>query len=263
MHDALTFTSGQIEAWIGTFVWPLTRIITMFMVAPIFSGKLVPARVRIVLGVAVTVVIVPTLPPVAGIDPLSVAGVIVIAQQMLIGAAMGFAVQLVFSALLVAGQFVALTMGLGFASMVDPQNGVQVPLLSQYYVTIATLLFLVMNGHLALIAMLANSFHTMPVGVEGITRIDLWHLVGWAEQMFGGAVLIGLPAVSALLMVNVAFGVITRAAPQMNIFSVGFPITLLLGFVVIFLTLPDLVAQTDRLLGSAFGLMHSFGVAGH
>lgn len=263
MHHVLTFTSGQIDTWVGTFVWPLTRVMAMFMVAPIFSGRLVPARIRIVLGVAVTIVLVPTLPRVVGVDPLSIMGVLVIAQQLLIGAAMGFAVQLVFSALLVAGQFVAMTMGLGFASMVDPQNGVQVPMLSQYYVTIATLLFLVMNGHLALIAMLANSFHVMPVGVQGITRIDLWHLVDWAEQMFGGAVLIGLPAVSALLMVNIAFGVITRAAPQMNIFSVGFPITLMLGLVIILLTLPDLVSQTDRLLGSAFGLMQSFGAAGH
>ncbi|MGA7800585.1 MAG: flagellar biosynthetic protein FliR [Gammaproteobacteria bacterium] len=262
MHETVTFTSAQINSWVGAFVWPLTRITTMFLVAPIFGGRLVPMRVRLVLGLAITVVVVPGLAPVAAPDPLSAAGVAVTVQQILIGAAMGFALQLVFSALVVGGQFVAVSMGLGFASMIDPQNGVQVPVLSQYYVTIATLLFLVMNGHLALIAVLVNSFHTMPIGIDGITRVDMWRLVAWTGQMFGGAVLIGLPAVSALLMVNVAFGVITRAAPQMNIFGVGFPITMLLGFVIILVTLPNLAPQLNHMLASGFALMSSFGTAG-
>lgn len=262
MLESVTFSSGQINSWVGTLIWPLTRITTMFMVAPVFGGRLVPVRARVILGLAITVLVIPSLPPITAPDPLSLPGLAVTVQQILIGATMGFALQLVFQALVIGGQFVAVSMGLGFASMVDPQNGIQVPVLSQYYVTIATLLFLTMNGHLALIGVLVNSFHTMPVGVEGVTRMDLWHLVGWASQMFGGAVLIGLPAVAALLMVNITFGVITRAAPQMNIFGVGFPITMLLGFVIILATVPNLAPQLNHLLESAFGLMNGLGTAG-
>jgi len=235
------------------------RIGMMFTVAPIFGGRLVPVRARLMVALAVTWVVVPSLPPPPAVDPISVRGLLITLQQLLIGAAMGFALQLVFAALVVGGQVVAMSMGLGFASMVDPQNGVQVPVLSQYYVAVATLLFLAMNGHLALIGVLMDGFHAMPVGASGIGAAGYWNLVAWAGHMFSGAVLIALPAVSALLMVNIAFGVITRAAPQLNIFAVGFPVTMLIGFVVILTTLPSMLPQLSRLVTSSFALMGGFG----
>ncbi|HKK13120.1 MAG TPA: flagellar biosynthetic protein FliR [Gammaproteobacteria bacterium] len=255
----MTVTSGQLADWIGAFFWPLMRIGMMFTVAPIFGGRLVPVRARLMVALAVTWVVVPSLPPPPAVDPISVQGLLISVQQLLIGAAMGFALQLVFAALVVGGQVVAMSMGLGFASMVDPQNGVQVPVLSQYYVAVATLLFLAMNGHLALIGVLMDGFHAMPVGASGIGAAGYWNLVAWAGHMFSGAVLIALPAVSALLMVNIAFGVITRAAPQLNIFAVGFPVTMLIGFVVILVTLPSMLPQLSHLVTSSFALMGGFG----
>ncbi|MBI5461473.1 MAG: flagellar biosynthetic protein FliR, partial [Gammaproteobacteria bacterium] len=196
------------------------------------------------------------------IDPLSGAGVLVSAQQLLIGLLLGFLLQMVFTALMIAGHAIATGMGLGFASMVDPQNGVNVPVIGQYYVTVATLLFLALDGHLLLISVLADSFHSMPVAVDGVSRQSLWDVVAWGSRMFAGGVLIAIPAVTALLMTNIAFGVITRAAPQLHIFNIGFPITLALGFVVMFLSLPELVPQFGDLLGEAFDMIKGLGPAG-
>lgn len=258
----MLFTTAQIAGWIGDFLWPLMRVAMMLAVAPIFGGRLVPMRVRLVLAVLITWVLVPVIPAAPAVDPLSPAGVLVTAQQLLIGLILGFMLQLVFSALMIAGHTVAMGMGLGFASMVDPQNGVQVPVVGQYYVTFASLLFLALNGHLALIGVLADSFHSLPVAVDGISRQTLWDVAVWGSRMFAGGLLIAIPAVTALLLTNIAFGVITRAAPQLNIFGVGFPLTLTLGFVIMMFTLPALVPQFTDLLGDAFGVLGALGGGG-
>ncbi len=258
----MLFTTAQIAGWIGDFLWPLMRVAMMLGVAPIFGGRLVPMRVRLVLAVLITWVLVPVIPAAPAVDPLSPAGVLVTAQQLLIGLILGFMLQLVFSALMIAGHTVAMGMGLGFASMVDPQNGVQVPVVGQYYVTFASLLFLALNGHLALIGVLADSFHSLPVAVDGVSRQTLWEVAVWGSRMFAGGLLIAIPAVTALLLTNIAFGVITRAAPQLNIFGVGFPLTLTLGFVIMMFTLPALVPQFTDLLGDAFVVLGGLGGLG-
>ncbi|HDJ86363.1 MAG TPA: flagellar biosynthetic protein FliR, partial [Chromatiales bacterium] len=141
--------------------------------------------------------------------------------------------------------------------------GVQVPVLSQFYSITATLLFLALNGHLLLIQVLAASFHALPVGPVGLSRADLWRLAGWGSQMFAGAIAIALPALLSLILVNLAFGMVTKAAPQMNIFAVGFPVTILVGFVLILVTLPALGDQFQSISSSAFVLLSRlFGVGG-
>lgn len=257
----MLFTTTQIAAWIGDFMLPFLRVGMMFMVAPIFGGRLVPIKVRVILALAVTWVLLPVIPAAPAVDPISAAGVLIIVQQLLIGLVLGFMLQLVFSALMIGGHTVAMSMGLGFASMVDPQNGIQVPVIGQYYVTIATLLFLALNGHLMLIMVLADSFESLPIGTAGLDRQTIWDVVTWGGRMFAGGLLIAIPAVTALLMTNIAFGVITRAAPQLNIFGVGFPLTLTLGFIVMMFTLPALVPQFSDLLTDAFSLLKGIGPA--
>jgi flagellar biosynthetic protein FliR len=149
----------------------------------------------------------------------------------------------------------AMGMGLGFATAVDPQNGVQVPVIGQYYIVMATLLFLALNGHLVMIQVLIDSFHSLPVGMIGLGQDGLWSLVGWGSRMFAGAVLIALTAMTAMLLVNLAFGVMSRAAPQLNIFGVGFPVMMGAGFVVLMLTLPTLTPHVSDLLMDAFDLI--------
>ncbi len=256
------FSSAQLIAWVGDFIWPFLRIGMMLTVMPIFGGRLVPARVRVVLALAVTVVLVPVIPAAPAVDPLSPVGVLVTVQQLLIGLAMGFMLQLVFSALLIGGQTVAMSMGLGFAAMVDPQNGVQVPVIGQYFTVVATLLFLALDGHLVMIAVLADSFHALPVAPLGMGRDDLWAVAAWAGRMFAGGVLIAMPVVTAMLLTNIAFGVITRAAPQLNIFGVGFPMTLTLGFVVMMFALPSLIPQFTQLFDDAVALLTGLGAGG-
>ncbi|MFN2308648.1 MAG: flagellar biosynthetic protein FliR [Gammaproteobacteria bacterium] len=258
----MLFTSTQIAAWLADFLWPLIRVAMVLAVAPIFGGRLVPARVRVLLAVLLTWMLLPVIPPVPAVDPLSAAGVLITAQQLLIGLVIGLMLQLVFVALMIAGQVVAMGMGLGFATMVDPQNGVHVPVIGQYYTTLAMLLFLAMDGHLLLISVLADSFHGMPVAVDGIARQSLLEVALWGSRMFAGGMLIAIPAVTALLLTNIAFGVITRSAPQINIFGVGFPMTLTLGFVIILYTVPALLPQFTALLEDAFGFLNGALQAG-
>ncbi|MCG8072366.1 MAG: flagellar biosynthetic protein FliR [Candidatus Thiodiazotropha taylori] len=235
----MIFSEAQLNAMIATYFWPMVRISAMLLAAPLFSSRQVPARFRLVLMMMIAFLVAPTLPEMPPADVLSHSGMIIMLQQLLIGIMMGFILQMVFGALVFGGQVIAYSMGLGFASMVDPANGVQVPVVSQFYLILATLLFLVFNGHLHAIELVADSFVTMPVAMDGISRNGLLDLVAWGSRLFAGGMIIALPIVGAMLMVNMGMGVVMRAAPQLNIFSVGFPITMLLGFALIWVSLPN------------------------
>lgn len=258
----MSVTDTQLITWVSSIMWPFLRISAVLMAAPMFGARTVPVRVRVALAFALAWSLAPILPTPPPIDPLSAQGLLISAHQLMIGAAMGFVLQMVFSAVAQAGESIAMSMGLGFASMVDPQNGVQVPVVSQYYVVTATLIFLALNGHLVLFEVLIDSFYSLPVGGEGLQREAFWKIATWGGHMFVAAVLISLPAVAAMLLVNLSFGVITRAAPQLNIFAVGFPMTLLLGFVLIMLSLPSLTQKLSDLMLDAFSLMGRLMVGG-
>lgn len=250
----MNFTEGQILNAVSTFIWPLLRISAMFVTLPLFSLRAVPARVRLILALAITIIIMPLLPAYPPVEMFSYQGFLVAVAQLMIGLTSGFILQLVFSTLLFAGQGVALSMGLGFASMVDPQNGQQVPVIAQFYVIAGTLIFLSVDGHLVLIQMLVDSFKTLPVGIDGITKADIWTILMWSSRMFAGGLLLAMPIIVSLLLVNISLGVATRAAPQLNIFSVGFPVTLILGIILVWLTLPEVLSQFAGILTEAYDL---------
>jgi flagellar biosynthetic protein FliR len=251
----MSFTEAQLSAWLAAFIWPLVRISAMIASAPIFSSKQTPVHFRIGLVLILTWILVPVIPVSPIVDPFSAEAMLILAQQVLVGIVMGFMMHLVMAAIVFGGQVIAYSMGLGFASMMDPQNGVQVPVVSQFYLILATLFFLLLNGHLILIDLLAQSFHTFPVALDGVTRNNLADVIGWGSKMFSGGLLMGLPVVAALLLVNLGMGVVTRAAPQLNIFAVGFPIAILIGFVLIWLTLPNIMSNFQELLGESFELI--------
>ena len=249
-------SSIEFSGWVGSLMWPFMRIGAMLMAAPVFGARLVPVRVRLALAMILAWILSPMVYSHAVvINPLSVEGLRVSAQQVLIGLAMGFTLQMVFSAIVIAAQSMAMGMGLGFATAVDPQNGVQVPVVAQYYLTLATLIFLALNGHLLIIQILVDSFQSLPVGLDGLSREGLWELVSWGSRMFAGAVMIALTAMTSLLVINLAFGVMSRAAPQLNIFGVGFPVMIGAGFIVIMLSLPGLAPQVTELMQDAFELI--------
>ncbi|MEN8166185.1 MAG: flagellar biosynthetic protein FliR [Pseudomonadota bacterium] len=251
----MSFSEAQLNAWLAAYLWPLMRVGAMLLAAPVFNSRQLPVKIRLLLTLLITWIIAISLPRQPSVDLLSHAGFVILLQQLLIGVIMGFILQMVFAALVLGGQVIAYSMGLGFASMVDPQNGVQVPVVAQYYLILATLLFLTFNGHLLLIELVADSFHTLPVAVDGITRNDLREVVAWGSRMFAGGLLIALPIMGAMLMVNMGMGVVMRAAPQLNIFSVGFPITMLMGFALIWVTLPNVLSVFNELLEEAFQLI--------
>ena len=247
----LPLEGGVLVDVVTRFLWPFFRIGALFAVMPVLGGAEVPVRVRVALAVALTLLLMPLLPPTPRLDPLSGASLAITAQELLVGFAMGLIVMLVFNAVTFAGESIAVTMGLGFALMNDPQNGVAVPTVSQFYLLLATLLFLALEGHHAALALLASSFRTLPIG-EALGAEAIWRLLEWASILFVGALGIALPALTAMLTVNIVMGVMTRAAPQMNVFSVGFPLTMTIGFVAIALTLTAFGEGFERLLDDAF-----------
>lgn len=244
-----------IVSWVGDFFWPFLRFGALFLASPIFGARTVPVRVRLILAVAVTLVIQPTLPYLPSIEPLSTDGMFVIFQQLSIGLLIGLVMQLMFATLVMAGQVIATTMGLGFASAVDPQNGVQVTMLGQFYLISATLFFLAIDGHLVLLRVLADSFVAIPISTNPISIDIFWSIALFAGEMFVAAVRIALPTMIGVLLVNLAFGVMTRAAPQLNIFAVGFPTTMLAGFVLMFLSLPVLSPLLTDLFFNGFSFL--------
>ncbi|MEX2476132.1 flagellar biosynthetic protein FliR [Marinobacter sp.] len=250
-------SADLIGQWTGQHLWPLFRVASFMMVVPVFGTQLVPARARLGLALLMTILIVPLIPPVPQIEALSADAVVITLQQILIGVGMGFAMTALWQLFVVAGQMIAMQMGLGFASMVDPANGVNVPVLSQIYTITITLLFLAMNGHLVMFEIFIESFRTMPVGLEGLGQVGVWELAHRISWMFVAAVLLALPAVAAVFIVNIAFGVMTRAAPQMNIFALGFPIGLIFGLFSIWVLHANFLPHFEQYTKETFEFMRN------
>ena len=254
----MLITGAELTAIVGSFLWPLFRVSAVVMTAPIFGAKTVPARVKLMVSLAITAVIVPLLPAMPLVDVFSLQGLYITANQILIGVAIGFTTQLVFSAIIMAGQIIAMQMGLGFSLMVDPQNGQQAPVLSQFYVIMVMLVYLSLNGHLVLVEIIKDGFETLPIAVTGLSTDSIWGIVSWGSYIFSGALGIAIPAIASLLVVNLSFGIMTRAAPQLNIFAIGFPVTMMLGFVLVLLTISNIAPQSNSLFLDVYQLIRGF-----
>lgn len=252
----LALTSGQLESWLSQYIWPFIRIGACFMTAPVFGARFVSVRVRLLLAGAVTLIVAPLVPPPQA-TPFSFEGVLITIQQIIIGIATGFVLQLIFDALTLGGQLLSNTMGLGFAFNVDPLRGANTPVIGQFYMLLATLTFLALNGHMALIEILAQGFTSLPVGPDGFDGAAAWMVVNWGGQLFAGALAVALPGMTALLVTNLAFGVMSRAAPTLNLFAVGFPVTLIAGLVIIYVGLPAVLAGFAGSLEGAFFVVRS------
>jgi flagellar biosynthesis protein FliR len=250
----LHIDAAQLEAWIAQLFWPFVRIGACFMIAPAFGATTVPARVRIVLAAAISLLIAPLLPPPPDVAAFSIAGGLITVQQVVIGAALGFCLQVLFDSVTLGGQVLANSMGLSFAFNIDPTHGgdASTPALGQLYTLLVTLTFLALNGHLAVIQTLVQSFHTLPVGAQGLGSEGLHAVVLSGSQLFEGALAIALPGVTALLIVNMAFGVMSRAAPAFNLFAIGLPVSLVCGLGIAVVGLPAVQATFVRLLGHTF-----------
>lgn len=243
----LTLTSIELNTWIAALLWPLSRILGLIAASPLLGNAAVPASVKISLGVMLAMIIAPTVPALPATDPMSLPGLLILTQEMLVGLAMGFTIRIVFAAIEMVGEISSLTMGLGFASFFDPQTRGRSSAISQFLVMVSTLLFLSVNAHLVLLAALAESFISLPISAQPIHSGGFQQLAAWGAEIFRSGVQIALPIVAALLLTNVALGILTRAAPQLNIFGIGFPVTLGVGLLVLAMVLPYLGTPLQNL----------------
>ena len=229
----MTFALAELMPLVDSFMLPFIRLGALLMAAPVFGARSIPVRVRILLALAITLIL----------------------QQVAIGLGMGLVLQFVMAAVVMAGHSIATSMGLGFASSVDPQNGVQVTIVGQFYMIMATLFFLAVDGHLQLLQLLGLSFRTFPVATF-VLNADFFRAVAqFSAQMFVTGTLLALPVMVGVLLINIGFGVMTRAAPQLNIFSIGFPMALLGGFCLMLLSLPVLLPVLADALNLTFGML--------
>jgi flagellar biosynthesis protein FliR len=255
MHPIL-LNAADISQWVARLWWPILRIGGFVLCAPIVSSASVPSQAKIALSIGLAFVLAPLAPVPDGLSIFSGAGALAAIQEVLIGVAIGMVVQLAFEALTFAGQSISMTMGLGFATLVDPQHGADTPVLGQMLTIFGTLSYLAINGHLMLIGSLAASFRSLPIGGANVDRTLLWTIASWGARVFETGLLIALPAVIALIIVNLALGVITRAAPQLNLFGIGFTITLMAGFLVLMVGLDGLMAGISSLIDSALAAVN-------
>ena len=241
----------DIMAILYTFLWPMVRVSAMMLSAPVFSAMSVNVTARISIAAVLTILIYP-LHDWPIIDVMSGFGLVMLAEQVMIGVMMGLILQIAFAAISAAGEFISLSMGLGFAMMADPNSGVQTPVVSQFLIILATLIFVSVGGHLILVELLLDSFRYWPIDEPLLTRDHLWSVLEWSVLLFAGAGMIALPAMMVLLLSNAAMGVVSRAAPSLNVFAVGFPLTLLLGIILLTILLPTFFSTVEGLWYEAF-----------
>lgn len=246
----MEFSLEQLSSMLYGYLMPFFRIGALFLTMPVIGTKVVPARTRIIAAMLIAFIVAPLLDVQFNDELFSLTMLGSIGAELLIGGTLGFVFQVVFQCFVLTGQLIAMKIGLGFASMNDPVNGVQTTVISQFYLVAATLLFVVFDGHLVLIELLIESFGAIPLGTYG--AIDFFEVAKLGTWMFISALLMSIAILTALLLVNVAFGVMSRAAPQLNIFAVGFPFTLSLGMVLIYLGLEGMLVFFERIVGEGF-----------
>ena len=235
----------QLVSLFQSFLWPMIRISAFFLTAPFYGASALNIRVKIALAVAVTWLILPVVET-PSVDPFSFNAVTLIAKEGAIGMLMGLFLQIVLAALINAGQIVAGGMGLSMANMIDPNMG-NIPTLSQFFLIIGLLLFMSLGGHLILISMISTSFETLPIATGALSMGFIEGFISWSAHMFLGAIAIAFPIIFGLLLVNASLGIVSRAAPSLNVFAVGFPALIPAGLIMLLLTMAIWFEQVENL----------------
>ncbi len=245
MSPLLPVTGTELTQYMGAVWWPFVRLSSFFWAMPIFDNPAMTVRSRILLSFMFAFVVAPHVPVAPIVDPFSLDMVLLTAEQILFGICMGLAMRMLFEVFTLAGMILSMQMGLAMAQMMDPSSGSQVPLLGTLLWILVALLFFALNGHLLGLQMMVDSFLLWPVG-QSFYDLNFEAMIKMFGWIFASALLVSLPAVIAMLLVNMTFGIASRSAPSLNLFTFGFPVTLTLGFAVVFLT----IAQAGELFSS-------------
>jgi flagellar biosynthetic protein FliR len=257
----ISITSAQLNTLIAAYLWPMTRILGLMALAPLYNNGIIPARVKVGLSFLLAMIVAPSVPAIPAMDPMSLPGLLILTQQLVIGLAMGLAMRMAFAGVELAGTITGLTMGLGFATFFDPQSQGQSSAVSQFFALLMIMVYLAANIHLLVLSTLVDSFVTMPISATPFEGDRLRMLVAWGGRIFSSGLQLSLPLVTALLITNLALGILTRAAPQLNLFGIGFPITMGAGFVMIAISLPYLTTPLLRLLEEGISAMQQLTAA--
>jgi flagellar biosynthetic protein FliR len=248
-------TYEQLNVWLTAFLWPFVRMLALMATAPAFGDKSLPIRVKIGLAAFITIIVAPTLGALPQVTVFSAQGVWIIVNQFLIGVALGFTMQLVFGAVQAAGDIIGMSMGLGFATFFDPHAAGSTDVMSRYVYMIALLTFLALDGHLQVLSTLVQTFQALPVSANLLGANGWRVLAGWGSTVFSSGLLLALPIVTALLITNLALGILNRAAPQIGVFQVGLPVTVITGLLLIQLMLPNMMPFFSRAFESGIDQM--------
>jgi flagellar biosynthesis protein FliR len=254
----LTVTSAQLDAWILTFMFPMARILAVMATAPIFNNVALNARSRLICGLAIALALAPALPSIPRMPADSWQAMAVLLQEVLIGTLIGFSIRVVFAAIDVAGELAGMQMGLSFAILYDPQTAGQTPVITNFLTLITMLIFLASNGHLLIISLLAESYELLPISPAPFAAGSLRTVVASGSALFSLGLMMAMPIVAALLIANIGLGVLTRVAPTLNLFAIGFVVTLISGFIVLALTLPYIGVALEKVFELCFLNLHHF-----
>ncbi|WP_440875246.1 flagellar biosynthetic protein FliR [Thalassotalea sp. PLHSN55] len=226
----MTISTPELMMIMGKLWWPFIRIAAVLWLMPFFGDPRITPTVRILFALIIAIIIAPIMPAMPAVDPFSLASVTLAVEQIVFGVVLGLSLNMLFTVMIMVGQFVSMQMGLSMAIMNDPANGGSAPIISQIMMIFATLLFLALNGHLIAIDIIIESFRTWPVG-SSVFQLDLHKAIMLYGWMFGAALMLSMPAIIAMLLVNITFGVMNRSAPSLNVFSLGFPMGMMMGLI--------------------------------
>lgn len=238
----MLFTSAQFATWAGYVFWPLVRILALIGTVPVLSHRAIPVRAKVAIGIAVALVLAPAIqaPPLS--QTLDVVFFETVVRNILIGATLGFAIRILFSGVELAGQMIGLQIGLSFGGFFNPEAPDTDNPVGNFVSLLVLLLFLAIDGHLMVLYGLRQSFEIFPIADGGPNQLAFEVIAGLGAQVFSIALSISLPILAVMLLINIVLGVMARVSPQLNLFAVGFPITLCAGMVVLFLFVPHLEA---------------------
>lgn len=244
----IDINSGQLQHWVALFIWPFFRIAGYVMVAPLMGQNAVPVRAKIGFSVLLSVLVAPLVQSVPTTSIMSLEAFGLLLEQLVIGIAMGLCMKIAFSAVQAAGEYIGMQMGIGFATMYSPDTGANSVVIARFLDILAILLFLAFDGHLFMIQILANTFTQLPIGQFNFNP-EAWKMIAiYGKTVFSAGFLLALPMVTALLLMNLAMGILNRSAPQLTIFSVGFPLTLGVGMILLMISMKNLGPFMEHLL---------------
>lgn len=247
---------SDVLEWLASNIWPFVRISSMLSAMLIIGSRMLPSITRLVFAIALTWALIPLVPPSqTQVSLFSLEGAVITANQLLIGTTIGFATEFISQCFILAGQVIAMQTGLGFASVVDPVNGMNTPVVGQFFSMTCALIFFGIDGHLVFINLLRQSFITLPIGADFWPQ-DTWkELYSFLSVMFQTAVNFSIASICTMIVINFTFGVLTRAAPQLNIFSMGFAVSLIVGVGILWLAMSNFYVYFERQFDQASGLV--------